>query len=72
MGALENMLTEQLEFVFRLLGTGAYRRAMGNVKKEISQPLATRRELVKRFGLDENLYQTLRRADKVVKMIREA
>lgn len=72
MGALENMLSEQLEYVFRLLGTGAYRRAMGNVKKEISQPLATRRELVKRFGLDENLYQTLRRADKVVKMIREA
>ncbi|MDH3889607.1 MAG: DUF4388 domain-containing protein [candidate division Zixibacteria bacterium] len=71
MGALENMLTEQLEYVFRLLGTGAYRRAMGNVKKEISQPLATRRELVKRFGLDENLYQTMRRADKVVKMIRE-
>ncbi len=72
MGALENMLAEQLEYVFRLLGTGSYRRAMGNVKKEISQPLATRRELVKRFGLDENLYRTLKRADKVVKMIREA
>jgi hypothetical protein len=71
MGALESMLSEQLEYVFRLLGSGAYRKAMSNVKKEISQPLATRRELVKRFNLDENFYQTLKRADKVVKMIRD-
>jgi hypothetical protein len=71
MSSLENMLSEQLAYVFRLLGHGTFRQAANNVKKEISEPLSTRRELVKRFGLDEDFYQTLRRADKVVKMVRD-
>jgi len=70
MTELENMLTEQLEYVFQLLGMGAFREVMIKVKKEISQPLATRRELVKRYGIEDTFYKTLKRADKVVKMVR--
>jgi hypothetical protein len=67
---LGNMLTEQLEYVFQLLGAGAFREALTNVKKEISEPLAVRRELVKRYGIEDAFYKTLKRADKVVKMVR--
>ncbi len=70
MTELENMLAEQMEYVFQLLGMGAFREVMINVKKEISQPLATRRELVKRYSIEDTFYKTLKRADKVVKMVR--
>jgi len=70
MRALEEMLSEQLEFVFRLLGLKVFGRAVTGVKKEISEPLAVRRELVQRFGVDDNFYRTLKRADRVVKSIR--
>jgi hypothetical protein len=67
---LENMLAEQLEYVFQLLGAGIYREAAVQVKKEISEPLAVRREMVKRYGIDDSFYKTMKRADKVVKMVR--
>ncbi|UCG60600.1 MAG: DUF4388 domain-containing protein [Candidatus Zixiibacteriota bacterium] len=70
MSGLENMLSEQLEYVFRLLGVGLYREAAVQVKKEISEPLAVRRELVKRYALDDSFYKTMKRAEKVVKMVR--
>lgn len=67
---LQSMLTEQLEQVFQLLGAGVFREAVVQVKKEISQPLAAHRELVKRYGLEDEFYKTIKRADKTVKMIR--
>ena len=67
---LEQMLTEQLEHVHQLLGVGAFREAVTSVKKEISEPLAVRRELVKRYGIEDTFYKTLKRADKVIKMVR--
>jgi len=67
---LEQMLAEQLEHVFQLLGVGAFREAVTSVKKEISEPLAVRRELVKRYGIEDTFYRTLKSADKVVKMVR--
>ncbi|MEA3297109.1 MAG: DUF4388 domain-containing protein [candidate division Zixibacteria bacterium] len=70
MRGLEAMLAEQLEYVYRLLGEKTFRRVLASVKKEISEPIAVRRELVGRYGINENFYQTLRRADKAVKMIR--
>lgn len=70
MSGLENILAEQLEYVFGILGNGIYKGTVVQVKKEISEPLALRRELVKRFGIDDNFYKTLKRADKVVKMVR--
>lgn len=70
MSALEKMLSEQLVYVYQLLGKGAFRESLSAAKKEISEPLATRRELVKRFGVDENFYGILKRADKVVKLVR--
>jgi len=70
LGGLEAMLSEQLEYVFSLLGSGVYISAVGKVKKEIAEPLAVRRELVKRFGIDDNFYKSLKRSEKVVKMVR--
>jgi len=67
---LEQMLAGQLEHVFQLLGVGAFREAVISVKKEISEPLAVRRELVKRYGIEDTFYRTLKCADKVVKMVR--
>jgi hypothetical protein len=49
---------------------GAFRESVNRVKKEISVPLSSRRDLVQRFGIEENFYGTLKRADKVVKLVR--
>ncbi|MFQ5453809.1 MAG: hypothetical protein ACE5D6_06445, partial [Candidatus Zixiibacteriota bacterium] len=70
MSGLENMLAEQLQYIFQLLGLGVYQDTVLQVKKEIAEPLAIRRELVKRYEIDENFYKTIKRAEKVVKMIR--
>ncbi len=70
MSGLEKMLSEQLEYVFQLLGIGAYKEVVVKVKKEISAPLAMKRELVKKYKLEENFYRTVRSAEKVVKMVR--
>jgi hypothetical protein len=70
MSALEKMLSEQLIYVYQLLGAGTFRDTLGAIKKEISEPLATRRELVKRYMVDENFYGILKRADKAVKLVR--
>lgn len=67
MTALESYLADQLELIFRFLGAAKYRSAVSRVRKEISEPLATRRELVKRYQIDENFYAALSRADRVVK-----
>ncbi len=70
MSGLEAMLSEQLEYVFQLLGDGVYHHAVSKVKKEIAEPIAFKRELVKRYAIDENFYKSIKRADKVIKMVR--
>jgi len=70
MSDLEKMLSEQLLYVYQLLGNGVYRDAMSKVKMEISEPLASRRELVKRYRVEDHFYGTIKRADKMVKMLR--
>lgn len=70
MTELQAMLTEHLEYVFHMLGVGTFREAVTDVKKEISQPLAVRRELVKNYEIEDTFYKTLKRADKVIKMVR--
>jgi len=72
MSALENMLSNQLEYVFYFLGQGVYRNIVGTVKKEISEPLALRRELVKRFHIDDSLFNTVKKADRVVRLVKGA
>ncbi|MFH1699982.1 MAG: DUF4388 domain-containing protein [Candidatus Zixiibacteriota bacterium] len=66
---LEDMLHEQLEYIFMNFGYGAFRTAVGKVKKEISEPLAIRRELVKKFRLDDNFYYSIKKAERTIKMI---
>jgi hypothetical protein len=70
MSSLERMLSEQLIEVYGLLGAGGFRESVNRVKKEISFPLANRRDLVQRFGIEDTFYGTIKRADKVVKLVR--
>ncbi|MFZ5980554.1 MAG: DUF4388 domain-containing protein [Candidatus Zixiibacteriota bacterium] len=70
MTALHKMLMEQLVFVYQILGAGSFRETINKVKREIAEPLATRRELVKNFGIEENFYGVLKQADKIVKLVR--
>jgi len=70
MSGLEKMLSEQLLYVYQLLGSGVFRDTMTKVKMEISEPLASQRELVKRYQIEEYFYGTIKRADKMVKMLR--
>ncbi|HOD65315.1 MAG TPA: DUF4388 domain-containing protein [candidate division Zixibacteria bacterium] len=67
---LDDALAEQLQFIFELLGVGAYRDGVTTVKGEISEPLATRRDLVKRYAIEENFNQAVKRSARVVKMVR--
>lgn len=72
MSALEHMLDNQLEYVFYFLGSGIYRQAVNRVRKEITEPLALKRELVKRFHIDENLDKSIRKAAMVVNLMKGA
>lgn len=72
MNALENMLSNQLEYVFYFLGQGVFRHVAGKVKKEITAPLALRREIVKKFQIDENLLNSVKKADRVVRLVKGA
>jgi hypothetical protein len=70
LAGLEKMLSEQLLYVYRLLGSNVFRDTMTKVKMEISEPLASRRELVRRYFIEDNFYGTIKRADKMVKLLR--
>jgi len=70
MSTLDLMLGEQLEFIYQLLGSGPFKQAYNQVKMEISEPLAQRRELVKRYGVEDGFYRTLKRSGKLVKLMR--
>lgn len=70
MSGLDKMLSEQLLYVYQLLGDGVYRDTMTKVKMEISEPLASRRDLVKRYNIEDDFYGTIKRADKMVKLLR--
>jgi len=70
MSELEKMLSEQLLYVYQLLGDGVFHDTMSKVKMEISEPLASRRDLVKRYNIEDDFYGTIKRADKMVKLLR--
>jgi len=70
MRGLESMLSEQLEYVYQLLGEGPYRRTSAQVKMLMTEPLAQHRELLKKYQFDENFFQSLRQAERVVSMVR--
>ncbi len=72
MSALENMLGNQLEYVFYFLGVGMYRQAVTKVRKEASEPLALKRELVKKYQIDENLFNSVKKSDRTVRLVKGA
>jgi len=69
LAVLEDMLDEQLSYTFTHLGQGPFKEAVNQVKKEISEPLALRRELIKKFRIDENFYDSLKKTERTVKMM---
>ncbi len=70
MNALETMLSTQIEYIFYFLGSGVYRRALSKIKKEITEPLVLRRELVKRFQIDENFLRSIKKAERLVHLVK--
>jgi hypothetical protein len=70
LSGLTQMLSEQLEHVFMLLGEGTFLNSLNAVKREISEPLAKKRELVKKYGLENEYYKSLKNAEKVVRLVR--
>lgn len=70
LGSLQKMLSEQLVFVYQLLGSGPFQSSLIKVKREIAEPLARDRELVKRYDIESTFYATLKQADKIVRMVR--
>ena len=70
MSGLSTMLSEQLEHVFMMLGLGTFQNSLSAVKREISEPLAKKRDLVKKYSLENEYYKSLKQAEKVVRMVR--
>jgi hypothetical protein len=70
MSALETMLSTQIEYIYYFLGSGVYRRAIGKIKKEITEPLVLRRELVKRFQIDDNFMRSIKKAERLVHLVK--
>lgn len=66
---LEEVLSIQLEYIFINLGQGPFREAVGHIRKEIAEPLAMRRELVKKYRLDENFYDSIRKAERTINVL---
>jgi len=53
-----------------ILGEGPFRSTLNGVKREITEPLAKKRDLVKKYGIENDYYRSLKRAEKVVHMVR--
>ena len=70
LGGLHKMLSEQLVFVYQILGSSSFQTSLLKVKREIAEPLARDRELVKRYDIEGSFYATLKQADKIVRMVR--
>lgn len=70
LSSLQKMLSEQLVFVYQLLGSSSFQTSLIKVKREIAEPLAHDRELVKRYDIESTFYATLKQADKIVRMVR--
>jgi hypothetical protein len=70
MSGLCAMLSEQLEHVFMMLGLGTFQTSLNAAKREISEPLAKKRDLVKKYALENEYFKSLKRAEKVVRMVR--
>ena len=68
--SLQKMLSEQLIYTYQLLGSGVFRDTLSKIKKEIADPLAKHRDIVRRYEIEDNFYTTLKQADKVVKLVR--
>ena len=59
-GGLNQLLEEQLAFVFSYLGTEIRKQVAAEIKKEVALPLAERREVDKKYDVGNDLYRILR------------
>ena len=59
-GGLNQLLEEQLAFVFSYLGSEIRKQVAAEIKKEVALPLAERREVDKKYDVGNDLYRILR------------
>ncbi len=56
---LNQILTEQMSMVYSLLGSNVRKQVISEIKKEIAMPLAEKREINKKFGIESDLVRAL-------------
>ncbi len=59
-GGLNQLLEEQLAFVYSYLGSEVRKQVAAEIKKEVALPLAERREVDKKYDVGNDLYRILR------------
>lgn len=59
-GGLNQLLEEQLAFVYSYLGSEIRKQVAADIKKEVALPLAERREVDKKYDVGNDLYRILR------------
>jgi hypothetical protein len=59
LSGLNHILAEQLAFVRSLLGANILRTVESDIKKEISTPVAERRKINSKYGLESDVFQVL-------------
>ncbi|MBD3218487.1 MAG: DUF4388 domain-containing protein, partial [candidate division Zixibacteria bacterium] len=59
LSGLNQILSEQMSMVYSLLGSNVRRQVASEIKKEIAMPLAEKREINKKFGIEKDLVRSL-------------
>ena len=59
LSGLNHILSEQMSMVYSLLGANVRRQVTSEIKKEIAMPLAEKREINKKFGIEKDLVRAL-------------
>ena len=60
LSGLNHILVEQMGFVQSLLGSNVRRQIISEIKKEISMPLAEKREINNKYGIENDLIKALK------------
>jgi hypothetical protein len=60
LSGLNLIVQEQMELVDSLLGKHVRRQVISEIKKEIAMPLAEKRNINKKYGIENDLYRALK------------
>lgn len=56
---LNQILNEQMSMLYSLLGENVHRQVISEIKKEIAMPLAEKREINRKFGIESDLVRAM-------------